>query len=414
MFVMSVTIVDKTELAPLISPQRNQYSRVHNWYSFKHGFSKDLVATLIDQFDLKRNDWVLDPFCGSGTTLLTCKELGLNALGFDILPFSVYLSNGKVRDYHADELIRQVEILKNTNPNTPYSLKNLPDIPIVKKAFDDKVAEELLKLKSRIDCIEVSEARQLFKLAFLGILGSVSNTLSDGGFLRIVERNINPESVGALFFNKISAMMEDIQSNSVASWCHRNSIKARIGDARKLRTQRKFDAIITSPPYLNRHDYTRIYSLEMIFNFISTNQELKDIRYNTIRSHVEAKKRYRAPNYNEPTLIAKLVREIKDNGTNNTQVVAMINGYFEDMYLSLMEMSRCLKPGGRVSLIVSNVRFAGVTIPVDEILSDIGLQTGLCPVEIWAVRERGNSSQQMRQYNRKPSRESIVIWGKTG
>jgi len=409
---MSVRVVDKTELAPLISPKSNQYSRVHNWYSFKHGFSKDLVATIVDQFDLKRNDWVLDPFCGSGTTLLTCKELGLNALGFDILPFSVYLSNGKIRDYHADEVIRQLAILKSTKPNSIHSLRYLPDIPIVKKAFDTMVAEELIKLKSRIDCIEVSEARQLFKLAFLGILGSVSNTLNDGGFLRIVERNINPENVEVLFFNKISAMLEDIQNDSVSSWCHRNSIKARIGDARKLRTQRKFDAIITSPPYLNRHDYTRIYSLEMIFDFISTNQELKDIRYNTIRSHVEAKKRYPAPNYNEPALIAEFVREIKDNGTNNTQVVAMINGYFEDMYLSLTEMSRCLKPGGRISLIVSNVRFAGVTVPVDEILSDIGLQTGLWPVEIWAVRQRGNSSQQMRQYNRKPSRESIVIWEK--
>ena len=90
----------------------------------------------------------------------------------------------------------------------------------------------------------------------------------------------------------------------------------------------------------------------------------------------------------------------------------MIHGYFEDMYLSLAEMSRCLKLGGRISLIVSNVRFAGVTIPVDEILSEIGLQTGLYPVEIWVVRQRGNSSQQMRQYNRKPSRESIVIWEK--
>ena len=63
---------------------------------------------------------------------------------------------------------------------------------------------------------------------------------------------------------------------------------------------------------------------------------------------------------------------------------------------------------------VSNVRFAGVNIVVDEILSEIGSQVGLNPVEIWAVRYRGNSSQQMRDYKRKPSRESIILWEKNG
>ncbi|MFC2062603.1 DNA methyltransferase [Chloroflexota bacterium] len=409
---MSVNIVDRFELAPLISPQSNQRSAVHRWYSFKHGFSKDLVINLINHFNLKRNAWVLDPFCGSGTTLLTCRELGLNALGFDILPFSVYLSNRKVRYYYADLLLKQVEILKNTKSNVRNNQRCLPDIPLVNKAFGARIAEQLVTLKSRIDDIEEDEAKHFFNLAFLSILGSVSNTLNDGGFLRIVRRDINPHKIEELFFDKINSMIEDIQSDVVSSWNYRNSIKAKIGDARRLSTIRKFDAIITSPPYLNRHDYTRIYSLEMIFDFISTNQELKEIRYNTIRSHVEAKKRYSAPNYNEPPLIAELISAINTNGTNNTKVVAMIAGYFEDMYISLAEMSRCLKPKGKVSLVVSNVRFSGVTIPVDELLSEIGAQVGLRPIEIWAVRQRGNSSQQMRQYNRKLSRESVIIWEK--
>ncbi|MCK4829274.1 modification methylase, partial [bacterium] len=100
------------------------------------------------------------------------------------------------------------------------------------------------------------------------------------------------------------------------------------------------------------------------------------------------------------------------NGTNNPQVIDMLEGYFEDMYLCLSEISRCLKQKGKVGFVVSNVRFAGVNIVVDEILSEIGSQVGLTPKEIWAVRYRGNSSQQMRDYQRKPSRESIVMWEK--
>ena len=96
-------------------------------------------------------------------------------------------------------------------------------------------------------------------------------------------------------------------------------MQAKIGDARRLQTKRKFDAIITSPPYPNRHDYTRIDPLEMAFDFISTNQDLKKIRYETIRSHVEAKKKYEIKGYKKPDVLGNLVEEIRKNGTNNSQ-----------------------------------------------------------------------------------------------
>ena len=150
----------------------------------------------------------------------------------------------------------------------------------------------------------------------------------------------------------------------------------------------------------------------MVFDFISNNDELKKIRYETIRSHVEARKKYEAIGYEKPVMLENLITEVRKNGTNNPQVIDMLEGYFEDMYLSLSEIYRCLKQKGKVGLIISNVRFAGVNIFVDEILSEIGAQVGLTPKEIWVVRYRGNSSQQMRDYMRKPSRESIIFWEK--
>jgi len=88
----------------------------------------------------------------------------------------------------------------------------------------------------------------------------------------------------------------------------------------------------------------------------------------------------------------------------------MIEGYFEDMYLSLFQMQKCLKKNGRIALVVSNVRFGGVNVPVDKILAGIGEQIGLSTNAIFTARYRGNSAQQMKQFKRKPSRESIIIW----
>lgn len=406
---MSV-IVERLELGSLISPQRNQVIPIHNWYTFKHGYSRDLAIILITYFKLPEGSWVLDPFCGSGTTLLTCKELGINSRGFDILPFSVLLSNVKISDYDDRELTRELELLKENSNN--YSAKTvLPDIPLVNKAFQPGIRSELLLLKHKIEMIDDPKIRSFFNLGFLGILESVSNTSKTGGFLRIVDRNVSSNDVQNLFFNRVTSMITDVKEYNNATHKKANSL-AKIGDARRLPTNRKYDAVITSPPYPNRHDYTRIYSLEMVFDFVSSNDELKRIRYETIRSHVEAKKKYEVKGYKKPDMLNTLIIEVKRKGTNNPQVIDMLEGYFEDMYLALLEIHRSLKPKGKVGLVVSNVRYAGVNIVVDEILAEIGSEVGLTPKDIWAVRYRGNSSQQMREYERKPSRESIIIWEK--
>lgn len=408
---MNIKIIEKPELGAWISPQGNKRVPIHNWYEYKHGYSRELTQFLIKEFNLSEGCWVMDPFCGSGTTLLTCKELKINAEGFDILPFSVFLSNVKIVDYDVRNLEWQLnnfgEMMKETGK---FKKTSLPDIPLVNKAFSPEVKETLLKIKYTIDSISESKTKSFFNLGFLSILESVSNTSKTGGFLRLIQRNVNPDSIESLFLNKIKLMLNDLTEKEKLKKNGKVSVLAKIGDARRLQTKRKFDAIITSPPYPNRHDYTRIYSLEMAFDFISTNQDLKKIRYETIRSHVEAKKKYEIKGYKKPDVLGNLVEEIRKNGTNNSQVTRMIEGYFEDMYLALSEMSRCLKTRCKIGLVVSNVRFSGVNIPVDELLAGIGTQVGLNPEEIMVVRYRGNSSQQMRDFNRKPSRESIVIW----
>lgn len=407
---MQSLIVDKKKYGSLISPQRNQCTPIYNWHSFKHSYSKELVDSLISEFKLKKGAWVLDPYCGGGTTLLACKQLGINSIGFDILPFSVFLSNVKIENYDDEELVRQLKLFRKNSKDCISNI-TLPDIPLVKKAFQPDVRKKLLLLKQKIEEIHEPKSRNFFNLGFLSILESVSNTSKAGGFLRIVNRDVSASKIRNFFLDKVADMISDTIKNNNASNTRVHS-KARIGDARKLPTRRKYDAVITSPPYPNRHDYTRIYFLEMIFDFISNNDELKKIRYETIRSHVEAKKKYEATDYNEPPILDELIGKIEKNGTNNSQVTGMLRGYFEDMYLSLSEMYRCLKNNAKIGLVVSNVRFAGVNIPVDEILSGIGNQVGLKPIAIWVARYRGNSSQQMRAYNRKPSRESVIIWQK--
>jgi tRNA G10 N-methylase Trm11 len=405
-------IIDKrTSLSNLISPARDLKKPIYNWHSFKHSYSKALVDALVNEFDLKPGNWVMDPFCGGGTTLLACKELGINSRGFDILPFSVFLTNVKTRNYIPEQLME----IKNTfrqNGRVSLIIPSLTNIPIAQKAFSANVRDELIGIKQWIKQIDNPIARDFYNLGMLSILESVSKTSKSGGFLRLRVNRVRAKTVKAKFRSRIDSMISDVQQFNIQFKQKGVSASASLADARKLRTTRMYDAIITSPPYPNRHDYSRIYSLEMLFDFVESNDDLKSIRYETLRSHVEARKKYECPGYTKPIRLTRLINRVKNNGTNNPMVIDMLEGYFEDMYLALREMAKRLKNNGQIALVISNVRFAGVNIPVDEILSEIGEQAGLKPKAIWIARYRGNSSQQMKEYKRKPSRESIVIWKK--
>ncbi len=407
----SIPITVKTKkYKTLISPARDRNEPVYNWHAFKHSYSKKLVEELVAEFKLTKNSWVLDPFSGGGTTLLACKELGINSKGLDILPFSVFLSNVKTRSYNLGKLKKSVAYFKRGINEAIANTDTLPDIGIMDLAFSAGVKIELLKLRKQIRLIQDSRIRDFYMLALLSILESVSSVSKAGGFLRVTKKKISVEKVYPMFLDRVTSMISDVEVFNERQSNDDVEVDAEVGDARNFSDGRKYDAIITSPPYPNRHDYTRIYALELIVNFVQNNAELKEIRYDTLRSHVEAKKRFEIGEYVQPKTVSRLIKRIIKEGANNSKVPEMIEGYFEDMFLCLKQMQRSLKKNGQIALVVSNVRFSGVGVPVDTILAEIGVQCGLKPQSVITARYRGNSAQQMDVFRRRPTRESIVIW----
>jgi tRNA G10 N-methylase Trm11 len=403
-------IIDKTEeLARIISPRVDRNKPIYRWHSFKHSYSKELVDRFIDEFKISNKSIVLDPFVGGGTTLLACKNQNIDSVGIDISPFSVFLSKTKTNNYNIEKLENSLKTIENQlEKNLADKFYSMPDIPLIKKAFQKDVWNEINEIKEVINKIDLEKNKNFFLLALLSILEAVSNTSKAGGFLRITKRNIKNGKAKKIFLEYSQSMINDLLNSTISQ--NGTKIKVQIGDARKLNSIKKFDAIITSPPYPNRHDYTRIYALELILHFIKNNQELKKLRYKTLRSHVEARERFDSNGYKRPSKLINLIKRIEANGTNNYQIINMLNGYFEDMYLCLKEMKKALKRNGKVALVISNVRFSGINIPVDEILGELGERVGLKLIEIRIARYRGNSSQQMRDYMKNKSRESIIIW----
>ena len=400
----------------------NKGEPVYGWYRFKEAFSRRLVEeTLTSEWHVPAGDLVFDPFAGCGTTLLASQGLGYPAVGVDVMPLSVFVTRVKLS---ARELNTEMaELASSQVLDAPYRapVGRWPNVNVVDLAFEPKAKEELLFFRERILEITEPAIRDFLMLALLATLEETSFTSKDGQFLRIVERKTKP--VRTALADRVGRMIQDLERQRLTrvDGVDRQS-RVFLGDARSLSPEvREYagsvSAVVTSPPYLNRYDYSRTYSLELCLLWedagkalVETFDDLKRIRHSLLRSHIES----RAAPTNNACLpqLTEILKNLTGKKLNNPRIPVMIHGYFEDMNLAIEQMSAMLCPGARVALVVANARFEGEMVPVDLMLSELARRYDLVTEEIRVTRYKGNSSQQMGRYGRVPVRESVCSWRK--
>ena len=396
----------------LVTPCLTRTRPVYNWFIYPHSFDKQLVQELLAEMGIGPGQTVWDPFVGAGMTVLACKQLGISAYGTDLLPISVLVSRAKICDYHPDALSNALDsftyrIRKGTQDR-------FADIAIVRKALSSRIRLRISSLLEQIEALD-EPVRLFFTVALISILEDLSYTVKSGGWLRLdFDKDVSEREVKSLFVQRVSMMLDHVRTSMGPVTPSPCQVDVWIGDARFERLPQPVNAVITSPPYLNRHDYTRVFALELALVAVNTNKELKKLRYQTLRSHTEARapKQTKPNDYQPPVLLDKVLKDIEARGVNNTRIPKTIRGYFEDMYHVLMSTRENLESGGVAAFVLGNTRFSGVMIPVDLIVVEIGRKLGLEPQKIIVARYRGNSAQQMGVYGREEARESVIIFRK--
>ena len=102
---------------------------VHDWYRFVLSFPAHLVRTYIWKFGIGPTRTVLDPFCGTGTTVVECKKLGIRSVGVEANPMAQFAARVKA-DWNTDPegLVEHARrIAKNTRRQL--ALQGVPDDP---------------------------------------------------------------------------------------------------------------------------------------------------------------------------------------------------------------------------------------------------------------------------------------------
>jgi len=445
----------------LVSFQANRKLGFYSWLKYKEGFSARLVDRLLDEYGLSRGT-LLDPFAGIGTSLFVARDRGLNAIGIELMPIGFLamearLCAERVSPQAFSRKARQIDKIDwQRCSSDSYALHH---IPITERAFSPE--NELAISGYRSFCSERVrdvDLRKLFQVAGVSILEDISYTRKDGQYLRWDLRSKKPRVTAQFHKGEIKKFDEalrgkllQIERDLKGAGAPERSLFApikdtppRIGcvDLRKgsclellpQMPDSSVDVVVTSPPYCNRYDYTRTYALELVYLDLDRD-DVKRLRQAMLSCTVENQAKtnelrqiyesiQQIENYHrvlscfERSLALHEVLEFLESEAtigelNNQNIPRMVRNYFLEMCVVVFELSRVLRPEGRVFMVNDNVRYAGEEVPVDLILSDFARCFGFEVERIWTLpRGKGNSSQQMGVHGRSELRKCVYVWRK--
>ncbi len=412
----------------LVNFSKNENEPCSKWFRYREGFSNILVQDLIDESNIKEDEILVDPFCGSGTTLLVGLKNKLNCFGMDVNPISIYLTNFKCKTFN-DNLVREY---KEGIKDFSKKVKNITLLDeyrdkysAIKKYFTEQNYRNLIIIKEYIDSIQNhKDLYEFFKIAYLCIIEKTSNRKRDGNGLKIVEAKIN--DVFQFFIDTLKGIIQDIE---VTLMTNKKRSLAVLDTAENLKVEytkvysKKAKCIIFSPPYANSFDYFESYKLEIILcDFAKDKKDIDQYRKKAISSFVGIKK-----NTNDYMPIVKIAKEIenkiewKENLTGKKdsrtrKVPNMLKGYFSDMENVISNCSEILEKNGKVYIVVDQSSYIGKVVPTDLLLCDLAEKYDFEVEKIIICRKARTSSQQIKlfPYLNDVLRGSILVLNKKG
>lgn len=385
------------------------------WYRYKEGFSIELVEALINHYSTNKKGLILDPFSGSGSTLLAANKLGYEGAGFEVNPFSYFLSVCKL-DHYDKKTIEEFKdtferILRDAeHKNHAY---NLPELSISKKVFSPEIEKYYMRIGAMIEenVIYNEQVYNLLKLGWLACLEPLCNYRKAGNGLKykkyVKPREITVEEAKVILLEEFHNIYIDLLKKE-------KKANAKVFNETCLKMNEYFDkgsveGIIFSPPYANCFDYTEIYKLELWFGkFVNNYNDMKQLRRKSLHSHLNGDFSVEVESKSE--ILDNLLFELEIKELWDKRIPKMLKLYYDDMFKVLDKSYELLCNRGFCCIVVGNSAYGGIVFPADLILAEYAERIGFTVDKIEVDRYIITSSQQyeITRESRKYLRESVV------
>jgi DNA modification methylase len=402
---------------------------IHDWYRFVLSFPPHLVRNYLSEFEIAESNLVLDPFCGTGTTLVECKKSGIESVGIEVNPVARFASAVKV-DWSPDPegLIQHAEgIFKRTlnklkrdgigddfsgttrKTDGLLSVGEDEEKILLKNSISPLPLHKVLMLHDTIKDLNDSNYTSHELLALAKTLVETASNLRFGPEIGLGQIKTNAPVLTS-WIARVKEMADDIGKCS-----DRSGVPARTidGDSRKLAdniARGTVDAVITSPPYPNEKDYTRITRLEsVVLGFIRNKAELRDLKKSMIRSNTRTV--YKADEDDKWVEQIPEVQRIAAEIEKRRKTLGKTSGferlyhrvvklYFGGMSRHLSEMRAILKPGAKLVYVVGDqASYLRVMIRTGTILGSIAESLGYKVVrtDLFRTRIATATKEQLRE-----------------
>lgn len=407
---------------------------IHRWFQYPAGYSHKLVKAKINEYALNKNSWILDPFAGCGTTIVSAMECGVNSIGIEAHPFVYKVAKIKTYwNYTFDKLKQDKDVLfdildkAERKELSNLHLNGMPEL--VKKCYSEYNLKKLILIRDTIQKVILDNRhRDLFNLALTATLRSASKAGTGWPYIapnkyheKVVEKDAFSE-----FRGRVTLMLSDLSlaisnNNETKQVAH----ILILGDARKKHIcipDDSIDLAITSPPYLNNYDYADRTRLELyFFGMAKTWGEITSkIRDKLIiAATTQVVRTAQKPLSGEiedaaPKVFRELqckidelqVMRLSKGGRKSYDI--MVTGYFNDMFSVLRRVYEALKPGGVFVLVLGDSAPYGVHIPTEVYLGEIAKGIGFKTYEIEVLRKRGDKWASNPQRHTVKLKESLL------
>ena len=402
---------------PELNQIRANDRAVHRWYRFVLSFPPHLVQEYVSKFQLDSRDRLLDPFCGTGTTVVEAKKLGIPSVGVEANPMAWFAGSVKL-DWTPDptdlvdaahEISEAAKTLMERNVKQLRTLSDDGQKVILTNSISPLPLHKTLILLEQIKLnAKPTHFRHLQLALAKAVVTSISN-LRFGPEVGVGKAKSDAPVLEA-WFQEVINMADDISALQdlivVPGIVHH-------ADARQILSVLEpdsIDAVITSPPYPNEKDYTRTTRLEsVLLGFIQNRKDLRLLKEGLIRSNT--RNVFKADHddiwvarHLEIQQIASAIEERrialgKTSGFERLYHRA-VKLYFGGMAKHLADLRVVLRPGAQLAYVVGDQKsYLQVMIRTGELLGDIaqGLGYELVGLDLFRTRLSTATKEQMRE-----------------
>ncbi|GIF15139.1 DNA modification methyltransferase [Actinoplanes teichomyceticus] len=374
---------------------------VHRWFRYSAGFSADWVATEVEKHAARR---VLDPFAGSGTTLLAAQAVGAESAGVELHPFVARVAQAKLLwSANVDEFrVRAKKVIAAADDLQP-DLSEASDLTV--KCFPPESLGPLLALRNALD--EYKQGDDIDDLLWLALVAILRKCSPVGTAQWQYVLPGKSKAKVALAFDAFQEQVEIMGRDMALRQSELPSAPQALLSEADVRQPFEIgegwaDLVITSPPYANNYDYADSARLEMTFlGDIASWGDLKPLRQKLVRSCTQQMARYDGhavlesspgldPIRAELAEVYAELAEVRQTKGGKKAYHSMIVAYFDDMATAWQQIRRSTATGGQVCFVVGDSAPYGVHVPVEKWLGTLAIAAGFRDWRFEKVRTRND------------------------